>query len=521
MKSDKQKASNLRVVGAEFAAVLPDDLKPWYRQGHLLRLNFCILSLSLLSSANGFDSSLMSGLLALSQWNEFMNQPAGAWLGFINVIYWAAVGIGAPTAGWAATRFGRKPTLHAALVFVAISTALHAAAQNEAMFIVGRLILGFATAIYGNAAPMLITEIAYPTHRSVASGLYTCGFYVGSIISAWAIFGTRDYGSSMSWRLPCIFHMLCPLAAMPGSLMCSESPRWLISIDQTEEARVILAKIHAGGDATSPLVQYEFAEIQATIAAESATHEAASYAEMLSTRSNRWRTFITITLGFFAQWTGNGVVSYDLPLVLDTVGITSVKDQTLISGCLQIWNFIFSVAASLLIDRLGRRMLYISSFFIMFIGFATIIGLSGSFASTGASATGLAVIPFLFIYFAGYDISLTPLLLAYPVEIWPYRLRGRGLSLVWISTVLAIIFNVFVNPIALAAIGWKYYFVFTAIILAYGAVSYFFYPETCGHTLEQMAVVFGDQEDTHTDNYMFDKKVTVGVEKAGKEEIEE
>jgi hypothetical protein len=27
---------------------LPDDPKPWYRQGHLLKLNFCILSLSLL-----------------------------------------------------------------------------------------------------------------------------------------------------------------------------------------------------------------------------------------------------------------------------------------------------------------------------------------------------------------------------------------------------------------------------------------------------------------------------------------
>ncbi|WZH40784.1 sugar transporter [Fusarium acuminatum] len=520
MKSDKQNASNLRVVGAELAAVLPDDPKPWYRQGHLLKLNFCILSLSLLSSANGFDGSLMNGLLALSQWNDFMNQPTGAWLGFINVVYWIAVGIGAPIAGWAATRFGRKPTLHWALIFVVISSAPQAAAQNVAMFIVGRFVLGFATAIYGNAAPMLIAEIAYPTHRSIASALYTCGFYIGSIISAWAVFGTRDYGSSMAWRLPCILQMLCPLAAMPGLLLCSESPRWLISVDRTEEARAILIKIHAGGNVTSPLVQYEFAEIQSTIAAESASHDTASYAEMLSTRSNRWRTFITVTLGFFAQWTGNGVVSYYLALVLDTVGITSVKDQTLVSGCLQIWNFLFSVAASLLIDRLGRRMLYISSFFIMFIGFAIITGLSGSFASTSASGTGLAVIPFLFIYFAGYDISLTPLLLAYPVEIWPYRLRGRGLSLVWISTTLAIIFNVFVNPIALAAIGWKYYFVFMVIILAYGAVSFIFYPETRGHTLEQMAVIFGDQEDIHTDKQIYNRKSSVGEYKAEREELE-
>jgi hypothetical protein len=31
----------------------------------------------------------MNGLQALPRWNEFMNHPAGAWLGFINAIYWS------------------------------------------------------------------------------------------------------------------------------------------------------------------------------------------------------------------------------------------------------------------------------------------------------------------------------------------------------------------------------------------------------------------------------------------------
>jgi hypothetical protein len=43
---------------------------------------------SLKASANGYDGSLMNGLQALPRWNEFMKQPAGAWLGFINAIYW-------------------------------------------------------------------------------------------------------------------------------------------------------------------------------------------------------------------------------------------------------------------------------------------------------------------------------------------------------------------------------------------------------------------------------------------------
>lgn len=52
------------------------------------------------------------------------------------------------------------------------------------------------------------------------------------------------------------------------------------------------------------------------------------------------------------------------------------------------------------------------------------------------------------------------------------------------------IFNTFVNPIALDAIGWKYYFVFVGVLIIYEITVYSLYPETRGYTLEQMAVIF-------------------------------
>lgn len=60
----------------------------------------------------------------------------------------------------------------------------------------------------------------------------------------------------------------------------------------------------------------------------------------------------------------------------------------------------------------------------------------------------------------------------------------------WMSTILAACFNIFVNPIALEAIAWRYYLVFVAVLVTFGVTAWFLYPETKGYTLEQMATVF-------------------------------
>ena len=101
------------------------------------------------------------------------------------------------------------------------------------------------------------------------------------------------------------------------------------------------------------------------------------------------------------------------------------------------------------------------------------------------------------LYFPGPLLTKsyrTPFLTAYPCEIWPYRLRSHGLTVTWITVVVANFFNTFVNPIALERIGWKYYFVFIIVLVAMGLTVYFYYPETRGYTLEHMAVIF-DGED--------------------------
>jgi MFS family permease len=358
------------------------------------------------ASSNGYDGSLMNGLQSIPRWNTFMGMPQGAQLGVINAVYWIATGVSFFIAAWTSNKLGRKSGIYVGYIFLLSGAILQTAAQNEASFIVARTLIGAASGWYTSGAPLLINEIAYPTHRAIVASCFQCGFYLGSLISAWATFGTRNYASSWDWRLPSVLQVLLPIIALPGIIMAPESPRWLASKDRTEDARQFVIKYHAGGDADSPLVNFETAEIINTIKAEQDAHASSSYADMLKTKGNRWRLLISITLGVMSQWSGNGVVSYYLALVLKTVGITSVTHQTLISALLQLWNLIWAIAAAASVERLGRRPLFLSSAAIMLVSYIIITGLSGSFASTGNASVGIAVIPFLFIFFLGYDIAL-------------------------------------------------------------------------------------------------------------------
>jgi MFS family permease len=171
----KSSSSGRKTVGAELAAVLPDDPRPWFKQPHLLKLNFCILSLVMFSSANGYDGSMMNGLQALPQWQIFMNYPTGAWLGFINAIAWLGSAITYPIGAWFANRYGRRRGIWIGYGFLVLATAMQAASQHPTTFVIARLFLGCASAWFSIAVPLLITETAYPTQRGIATALFNCG----------------------------------------------------------------------------------------------------------------------------------------------------------------------------------------------------------------------------------------------------------------------------------------------------------------------------------------------------------
>ncbi|KAJ5195732.1 sugar transporter [Penicillium cf. viridicatum] len=150
----------------------------------------------------------------------------------------------------------------------------------------------------------------------------------------------------------------------------------------------------------------------------------------------------------------------------------------MISGFLQLWNLIFAVTAAFSVDRVSRRLIFIVLCLGMLVSIALISALSGAFATTGIKAIGTAVEPFIFIFSGFLDITFTPLLYAYICEIWPHNLRAP-------CSLLQHFRQAHRSQVDRMAVLLSY-LLFTIFL---------FYPETKGHSLEEMSMVFDGSND--------------------------
>jgi hypothetical protein len=275
-----------------------------------------------------------------------------------------------------------------------------------------------------------------------------------------------------------------------------ESPRWLISKDRAPEALQILAKYHANGDEHDPTVMFEFAEIKETIRLEYLFKRQTHYIDFVKTRGNRYRLFLIITLGLFSQWSGNGLASYYFKKIMDSIGVTEAETQFYVNGSLVVVSLIVSVSCAFLVDRVGRRPLFLvatSGMLIMFVLWTVCTSL---YEVNNNIAAGKAVVAIIFLYSISYAFAWSGLLVAYTVEILPFKLRAKGLMLMNFFVQSALVFNQYINPVGLKHLQptWKYETIYCCWIAFELLIVFFFYVETRGPTLEEIAKIFDKEE---------------------------
>ncbi|TFK94102.1 general substrate transporter [Polyporus arcularius HHB13444] len=471
---------------------------PWWRNRSIRVLNLLLVLPLLTASINGLDSSLVNGLQILPAWKSYFHDPSGKTLGLISAAQVIGSIVGLPFTPYSSDNLGRRPTLLIGAMVMLAGVAMQSAATSIGMFIGARGLIGFGLTFALNAAPLLITELAYPTLRGKMTSMYNASWYLGSIVSAWTCFGAYQGAghSPWSWRVPTLVQALGPFLQIFFIWFVPESPRFLVAKGRESKAAKVLAQYHSmTGDERDPLIVFEMAQIRHALKVEKEAAQKTSFTTLFSTPGNRKRMTIIIALAIFSQWSGNGLVSYYINLVLEGVGISDAGTKAAINGALQVWNLIAAMSGALLVDKLGRRTLFIISNVGMLIDFGAWTLTTALFNTLDNAAAAKATIPFIFLFYFFYDIAYTPMLIAYTLEILPFSIRAKGFAVMNLVVSLTLAFNQFVNPWALDALGWKYYLVYLGWLIIELVFVVTYVIETKGRTLEETAALFdGEQQ---------------------------
>lgn len=118
----------------------------------------------------------MNGLQTLPQWRQFFSQPQGALLGALNSVYPAGKFFALFLVTYICDRYGRKTTMAVGALTCVVFAIMQGVSQNLHTFIAARAVLGFFTSFLAQPSPILITELAYPTHRGKLTALYNTSF---------------------------------------------------------------------------------------------------------------------------------------------------------------------------------------------------------------------------------------------------------------------------------------------------------------------------------------------------------
>lgn len=414
----------------------------------------------------GFDTAVIAGTTADLTRAFSLSDKA---LGFTVAVALIGTVLGAISASIPGDRYGRRDSLRVLAVLYLISALGCAVAWDWPSLLFFRFIGGLGIGGSSVLGPMYIAEIAPAKWRGRLVGLFQFNIVAGILLAYLSnyLIGQGGFGEQ-EWRwmlgvsgIPALFFFLM-LFGIP------RSPRWLMQQSRSVEARQVLVDI---GEEN---VDAELEDIRQSIDVE---HGHAK--EPLFMRKYRLPIFLAISIGMFNQLSGINAILYYLNDIFARAGFSKVSGdlQAVLIG---FTNLVFTVLAMSIIDRAGRKTLLL----IGSVGCALCLaGVAAVFFSN--SHEGLLV--WLLVGFiASFAFSQGAVIWVYLSEVFPNRVRAKGQSLGsfthWIMNA-AISFSF---PIVAAKSRGAPFIFFSAMMVVQFLVVLFVYPETKGHTLEDM-----------------------------------
>lgn len=440
----------------------------------------------------GFDSGVINGTVDGLK-DTFQSSSAG--IGFEVASMLLGCAIGAFFAGRLGDRLGRRGVLIIAAAMFLFSALGAGAAHSSTVFIIARVIGGFAVGAASVMSPAYIAEVASARYRgrlatvqqvAIISGLF-CAFLSNYLLAKAAGASTESlWLGQAAWRWMFWMQAIPSLLFLVLLLLIPESPRFLVVKGRRDQALAVLTRLYGPAEA-----QAKITEIEGSLSQD---QHHPTFKDLISTATGKLRPIVWIGIGLavFQQLVGINVVFYYGAVLWQAVGF-SENDALLInvlSGALSIGACLVTVV---LIDRIGRKpLLWIGSVgMAISLALVTIAFASGSLDAGGklqlSDSMGVLALVAANVYVIFFNMSWGPVMWVMLGEMFPNQIRGSGLAVAgaaqWTANfAITVSFPVLLGSIGLA--GAYGIYTVAAVLSVFFVLR--FVNETKGKELEQM-----------------------------------
>jgi MFS family permease len=312
----------------------------------------------------GVDVGIIAGAL------PYLEATSGLNAGQLSIVV-AAVLLGSVIstlfAGALADWIGRKPLMMLSGLLFVCSIPIIALSHGYQSLVLGRLLQGISAGLIGVVVPLYLAECLAASSRGKGTGIFqwllTLGIVTAAIVGMFFSIRVEEVAKlgdparlfafkDTAWRS--IFWVSLPpgILFVIGSLMVSESPRWLFRGGKRDAAYAALLRSRNNQQADLELAEME----QAAAAEKAKSSTGAKIKESLLRRKYVIPFVLACVILACNQATGvNSIIGYNTNILLQS-GLSDVQAHW---GYVlfTIVNFLLTIGGVLLVDRKGRKFL--------------------------------------------------------------------------------------------------------------------------------------------------------------------
>ncbi|KAF6149884.1 hypothetical protein GIB67_008605 [Kingdonia uniflora] len=388
-------------------------------------------------------------------------------------------------ASFVTASFGRKPSILLGSTAFLAGSALGGAAINIYMLIFSRVLLGVGVGFANQAVPLYLSEMAPTKYRGAINNSFQLSVDIGFLAASLINYGTEKIKGGWGWRISIAMAAIPASILTLGALFLPETPNSLIQRNNDhQKAKAMLQRIRGTPDV--------HAELEDLIKASTISKTIKNPFREILKRKYRPQLVMAIAIPFFQQVTGINVIGFYAPVLFRTIGLGESASlmSSVANGAIGTGSTLMSM---FLVDRLGRRLLFIVGGVQMIISLLMVGGVMA--AQLGDHGTiikyyAYLILALIFVYVAGFGYSWGPLGWLIPSEIFPLEIRSAGQSI----TVAVSFFFTFIVAQTLLAILCHLkagiFFFFGGWVIVMTGFVYFFLPETKNLPMEKMDQVW-------------------------------